>query len=63
MSILVQPPPVRLGVAAFYERYGQQRYELVYRPDARQQIFEREQTLVIEDLLPGFTLRVGELFV
>lgn len=35
----------------------------VYRPDARQQIFEREQSLVIEDLLPGFTLPVAELFV
>ena len=186
MSILVQPPPVRLGVAAFYEAYGQQRYELVrgllvevampgarhgvvanwmgyhltqfvvanklgrvmtndtfivlrrdpdtvrgpdvcfvsyarlprgpvpdgplevipelvievrspsdrwtqvtqkateylqagvsiaividpstesvtvHRPDARQQIFEREQTLTLEDLLPGFTLRVAELFL
>ena len=186
MSILVQPPPVRLGVAAFYEEYGQQRYELVrglpvevampgarhgvvanwmgyyltqfvvanklgrvmtndtfivlrrdpdtvrgpdvcfvsyarlprgpvpdgplevipelvievrspsdrwtqvtqkateylqagvsiaiiidpstesvtvHRPDARQQIFEREQTLVLEELLPGFTLRVEELFL
>ena len=186
MSILVQPPPVRLGVAAFYERYGQQHYELVrglpvevampgarhgkicyrfamslggfvdanqlghillndtfivlrrdpdtvrgpdvcfvsyarlprgpvpdgplevipelvvevrspsdrwtqvtqkateylqagvsiaividpgtesvtvHRSDARQAIFEREQSLVLEDLLPGFTLQVAELFV
>jgi Uma2 family endonuclease len=34
----------------------------VYRSGARQEIFTREQLLVIADVLPGFTVAVKELF-
>jgi Uma2 family endonuclease len=34
----------------------------VYRPGARQQIFEKDQTLTIPDVLPGFEVPVARFF-
>jgi Uma2 family endonuclease len=34
----------------------------VYRPDARQQIFEKDQTLTIPGVLPGFEVPVAQFF-
>ncbi len=34
----------------------------VYRPGARQQIFEKDQTLTLPDVLPGFEVPVACLF-
>jgi Uma2 family endonuclease len=34
----------------------------VYRNDARQQIFEKDETLTIPDVLPGFEVPVAGLF-
>lgn len=34
----------------------------VYRPDARQQIFEKDQALTFPDVLPGFAVPVARFF-